>query len=227
MPEITTVFLDFTTACNLSCPNCCCRIPERKGIHYPYSYFAELAGWIYGIDRVDLTGGEPTCHPQFAEFVPRLKALFGCRLLTMETNCFKAREYIDIFDRFDFIRLGRYQSNTEEVDWVMSHHRSAWQQNNGACVETADPVDENNHVSIDRRGSGQLCTLESIGEHVIYTDGKFYPCRLGLAVPGAVGIEPCEDWRQKVMELPIPCWNCHFSPDENRAVLGFPKGSPK
>jgi MoaA/NifB/PqqE/SkfB family radical SAM enzyme len=28
--HITAVALDITTACNLSCPECCCRAHERK-----------------------------------------------------------------------------------------------------------------------------------------------------------------------------------------------------
>ena len=218
---INCIMLDLTTACNLACPNCCCKIPSRPAVHNSWEYFEHVAPYIYGVDRVDLTGGEPTCHPQFAEFVPKMRALFGCRLLTMETNCFKAREYAETLKCFDYIRLGRYKSNTAEVDWMIANHKLAYQQNSGFCVETADPVDENNHVSIHRRGSGRLCNLES-REHVAYTGGRFYPCRLGPAVDGAVGIEPCEDWRERVIELPYPCGNCYFSPDEARAIHGKP-----
>jgi len=68
----------------------------RKAEHYPWEYFAALAPYIYGIDRVDITGGEPTSHPQFGEFVPKFRELFGCKRLTLETNGFKARENVEV-----------------------------------------------------------------------------------------------------------------------------------
>jgi hypothetical protein len=221
---ITVVMLDLTTACNRHCQNCCCKIPTRRPVHYPWEYFEHVASFAHGIERIDVTGGEPTCHPQFRGFVPKLRALFGCRLLTLETNCFRIREYADLLPRFDFVRYGRYADNSAEVAWLKANHRDVRWNNLGNCVETRDPVDENGHVSIERRGSGMLCHLESRA-HVAYTGGKFYPCRLGPAVDGAVGIEPCADWREKVVQLPIPCGNCYFSPDVGLANDGPPRAA--
>lgn len=215
MLEINTVFVDFTTACNLKCPNCCCGIPHRAPVHYPWEYFERLASFVYGIDRIDVTGGEPTCHPKFGEYIPKFRALFGCCLLTLETNCFRTQEYPDVLRCFDWIRISEYPTNHEEVEWLKANHPHAWRQNRGDCVETSDPLDENAHVSIKRRGSGSRCTVED-PRHVIYADGKLYPCRLGLAVEGAVGIELSECWREEIERVPVPCSSCYFSPDASR-----------
>lgn len=214
MRKITAIALEVTTVCNLKCPQCCCRVHERPAVHYSYSYFAELAGWIYGIDRVDITGGEPTCHPLFAEYVPRFKKLFGCRQLTLETNGFQCEKYADVLPCFDQIRLSAYEDNVRECAWVLEHFPCGgrtYVQNGSTCVEIGAEPDERKHVSLSRRGAGGRCMLGTF-EFALYTEGKFWPCRLGPAVPGAVGIEPCGDWMQKIIEAESPCAECWFSP---------------
>lgn len=68
---IHTVNLDMTTHCNKRCPDCCAGVGINRELrHHPWEYFEQAATWIYGMKRVNLTGGEPTAHPQFAEFVP-------------------------------------------------------------------------------------------------------------------------------------------------------------
>ena len=82
--------MDITTRCNRRCVDCCAGIGINRVLqHHSWSYFQRAAKHFYGIDRVNLTGGEPTAHPQFEEYVPGFKALFGCRLLTLSTNGYK------------------------------------------------------------------------------------------------------------------------------------------
>ena len=51
-----------------------------------WDYIIESARYLKGIKMIKLTGGEPTMHPQFQEFVPKLKELFQCEILSIETN---------------------------------------------------------------------------------------------------------------------------------------------
>jgi len=185
-------------------------IGQRPVVHYPWNYFEELAKWTDGIERVDITGGEPTCHPQFAEFVPKFKALFGCKRLTLETNGFQARKYADALRCFDFIRLGRYPENGSEIDWLIKNF-PAYQQNGSTCVEIHVAPDVRGHVPRLRRGGGGPCHL-GYSEFALYTDGKFWPCRLGSAIPMMQSLVPCEDWREKIAAMSIPCEECFFSP---------------
>lgn len=218
--------LDLTTVCNRLCRECCCGMDWRKAEHYPWEYFERLAPYVQGIYRVDVTGGEPTTHPQFREYVSNLRGLFNCRVLSLETNCFKIMDYPDTLRLFDFIRVGVYPENVAQLHWLRAHHPDVRVNNLanaiehlGVCVETADPIDENGHVKRSRRGAGGMCNLES-REHVLYSEGKLWPCRLGPAIVGMQGVEPCRDWREKISALPIPCENCYFSPDEAQARHG-------
>lgn len=210
MRKIAAIALDITTVCNLRCENCCCKVHERKPVHYDWNYFERLAPYVYGIDRIDITGGEPSCHPRFTEYVPKFRKLFGCNRLTVETNAMRAKYQKDTFRHFDEIRLSLYPENKSEIEWTLKNFENAWVQNGSTCIEIGAEPDHRKHVSLDRIGGGGLCKLGKF-EFVLFTDGKLWPCRLGPAVPGAVGIEPCEDWRERVLALPIPCGECWFS----------------
>ena len=212
MRTITAVAMDITTACNLRCPECCCSVGTRPVVHYPWDYFEAIAPFIYGIDRVDITGGEPTCHPKFEEFVPKFRSLFGCRLLTLETNGFKVREYSKVLKHFDLIRSSRYPENGEEVSWLLTNF-PGYCQNGSTCVEIGAEPDERKHVSRLRRGSGEPCLLGKF-EFALYTGGVFYSCRLGPAVRGAVPVAPCTGWQEKVLGTTLPCKVCWFSPED-------------
>jgi hypothetical protein len=213
MRKIDSIALEITTACNLRCPQCCCAIGQRPVVHHDAAYFKSLAPFIQGIRRVDITGGEPTAHPLFRELVTSFKRLFNCAELTLETNAFRLREYEDILPLFDMVRLSAYPENEPDVAWALAHCKLAYVQNGSTCAEIDAPGDERRHISQDRRGGGGSCLLGNF-EFVLYADGKFWPCRLGPAVDGALGVRPQEGWLEKVLSLPSPCQSCCFSPGE-------------
>lgn len=82
--------ISLTDACNLRCIYC---MPEQMTF-MPRSHLmtdAELFTVVrvlvdLGVDKIRLTGGEPTVRPQLVEIVRRLAALPGVRDLSMTTN---------------------------------------------------------------------------------------------------------------------------------------------
>lgn len=207
--DITCVSIDLTTHCNLRCKNCCCAIgtvgSHRTLRHHPWEYFKALAPFIYGIDRANLTGGETTAHPQFAEFVPRFKDLFGCKRLTLSTNGFRVERYRAIIE--------------QHVDEV---HFSSYGANRAALVALRGVkelsvydggMDASNFTPRSHRGSGAPCQ-RGFSETASYADGKFYPCCVSPGLAGTEGLLPCVDWREKVQLLDMGCSNCFFSPGE-------------
>ncbi len=197
---ITCVALEMTTVCDRACPDCCANINrgERDAVHHPWEYFERAASFIYGINRVHLTGGEPTTHPRFAEFVPRFRALFGCTLLTLQTDGFKAVKYHETLKHFDKIYPSLYDDrNLGAVQFIQLRFKSStWQ---------------GEHTPRSRRGSGAVC-FRGQSDTVAYADGRFHGCCVSPGIPGAQTLEPCADWRDKITAVALPCSDCFFSP---------------
>lgn len=208
MREISWVNLDLTTHCDQRCPDCCCGIGINRGLqHHPWTYFERLAPFIYGIDRVHLTGGEPTMHPLFAEFVPRFKALFGCRVLSLQTDGARVPQHIEVIRaHIDEVHLTDYQTRRSDLAFYFLQARAAVQ----LLTFEAGPLGAK-FVPRARRGSGEPCE-RGLGGQVAYADGKFFGCCVAPGVDGAQGIEPSPNWRAEVAAAPLPCSDCWFSP---------------
>lgn len=198
MRLIDAVSLDLTTACNRKCSECCCNIPNRQAKHYSWDELENLARKIHGVKRIHLSGGEPTSHPQFGEFVPKLKLLFGCELLTIWTNGFSARENAAVFGCFDTIYVTRYEDNHEVVEWLVNNY--------GAIVG-----DGSAHVNRAHRGGGLVCVRGRSSAVAVSIDGRMFPCCVGPGIPGAESMVPCDGWETKILDVPLPCGECWFS----------------
>lgn len=193
--SISCVAIDFTTHCDRRCVDCCANIGQRPAVHHDWSYFEQASEFIHGIDRVHITGGEPTIHPKFAEFVPKLRSLFGCRLLTLQTDAFRVDR--DVLRHFDHIYASRYdERNTHSVDVLVGEFgATTW---------------EGKFTPRSRRGGGGVCA-RGMCETVAYAGGKFYGCCVGPGIPGAPTLEPTNDWIRKIESLQLPCADCWFS----------------
>ncbi len=204
MREITCVSVDLTTHCDRRCPDCCCGIGINRILqHHPWEYFERLATVIYGIERVNLTGGEPTLHPHFAEFVPRFKALFGCQRLTLSTDGFRVDRYRQLIDQcFDEVHFSDYETRPTALVALRGASPLLSVYDAGA--------DAVNFTPRSRRGNGLPC-VRGFSETVAYADGKFFGCCVGPGIDGAEGLEPSTDWRQRIVTEPLPCGDCWFS----------------
>lgn len=203
--------LELTTACNLSCPDCAAatnNTGKRPVHHHPWEYFVEAARWIGGVDQLVVIGGEPTAHPKFAEFVPRLRALFGCREMILWTNGFKVREYADVIaENFDQVYASLYDERT--APWNRRPNGEAVQfvQINFPSTATMELP----HTPMSDRGSGKLCE-RGIHGPLAYADGLIYGCCVAMAHSEGVGVRPSDQWQWEVLATPLPCSVCCFSP---------------
>jgi hypothetical protein len=199
MREINCVTMDITTACNRHCDNCCAGMHRRPVVHHPWEYFVQAAEHLYGIYRLNLTGGEPTMHPSFEFLAWVLRDLFGCKLLTLSTNGFKVRQYERELCNFDEIYFSDYGENHAELEWLQGHY-------GGRIIHYCQEF-----TPLDRRGSGQPCH-RGLSETVAHAHGRLFPCCVGPGIPGAESLEPCAGWQKKVQAVPLPCKDCWFSP---------------
>lgn len=203
---ITCVLLEMTTHCDQRCPNCCAGVGINRFLqHHSWEYFERAAAVLYGIERIHLTGGEPTIHPDFAEFVPRFKELFGCQRLTIQTDGYRVLKHAAVISScIDEVFYSDYHNRPTVARTLVTlgPKLSVYDAGRGAA----------NHAPRSRRGSGQPCE-RAFGECVLYADGKLYGCCVAAGVDGAVGIEPGPGWKVEVRAAALPCHNCWFSPE--------------
>lgn len=202
---IHTVNLDMTTQCNKRCPNCCAGVGINRVLqHHDFAYFERAAATMRGIHRLNLTGGEPTAHPRFAEFVPRFREMFGCEMLTMSTNGYRVAQYEDlIVEHFDFIDFSDYQDRRAVLERIRQR----------MLVNVFDGgINGANFVPRIIRPGGKPCTRAAFrSDGCAYADGRFFGCCVGPGIPGAASVEPSPDWNALVYALPLPCGECWFA----------------
>ena len=150
-----------------------------------------------GIHRINITGGEPTLHPEFARMATQFKDLFRCDLLKVETNGSRIRQHEGVLEHFDAIHFTDYGDNHELVDWLRLR-----------CKELN--VFVAGHVPRSVRNSGKTCD-RGRAETVAYANGRIFGCPVGQGIVSAESLVPRGDWRERVQDLPLPCADCWFS----------------
>lgn len=183
---------------------------NRDKKFFDWEYLENAAHYFYGLDRIHLTGGEPTIHPKFEEFVPKLKKLFGCNRLTIETNGFLFKRNPGIFAYFDELYCTHYRAdsfpgspdNSEDIAYIKEYWKSV------PMIKIWD-IDIK-HVSRAERGT-KICprgTSETLG----YANGKLYPCCVASGLPERdTGIPLTENWRTEILDVVHPCDICFFA----------------
>ncbi len=194
------VNLEITTHCDQRCPNCCSGIGINRVLqHHPWEYFEKAATVLYGMPRVNLTGGEPTLHPQFAEFLPKFKELFGCERLTMNTDGFRVKKYEAIIRKHvDCVDFSDYHLPNRAFDLPLVNIFDAGKN-------------ASNFISRQQRQNGVACyrAWHRIHGGIAYADGRIFGCCVAPGIDGAESIKPASGWRDYV-PMP-PCSDCWFA----------------
>ncbi len=211
IPGISNVNLDLTTHCNLRCANCCAAVGlGRKLQHHPWEYFEEAAKVLYGAERINLSGGEPTFHPQFGEFVPKLKALFGCRVLAMVTDGWGVTKHFDVIKAcFDEIDFSYYHTNPGAKATIQYHMPEIKLR-----IFDAGP-NASNFTPRSQRGPGGPCERHwKRSGTIAYADGRIFGCCVAPGIEGAASASPSDLVSISEIALHVPeppCRDCWWS----------------
>lgn len=205
--EIYSVCLEITTHCDQRCPDCCVGVGINRDLHHhDWAYFERAAEHLRGIERVHVTGGEPTAHPQFTEFVPRFRELFACKTLTLESNGLRLVKYAELIAKtFDWVNYTDYHVDRNGCLAVL--------QSLGVRVNYIDGgLRAANFVPRIRRAAGAPCTRAWFRSGGFgYADEKMFGCSVGPGIPGAESLVPCVGWREKMASVKMPCADCWFA----------------
>lgn len=164
-----------------------------------------------GIERIHITGGEPTIHPEFEFLSSRFREVFDCKLLTLETNALWLKKHVDtVIKYYDKVYISVYTPETYEgcpdnrkiISWFQDYCAKK-----NSTVEIITGIVD--HIPLTKRGN-KICH-RGLSETVQYTAGLLYPCCTGSGISGAMGIPLTDNWREEIEKVHIPCDVCWFA----------------
>ena len=108
---IDRLALPITRACQRQCPEC----PARAGqdSHVPVEELKWAGRLIGPIGKIEVTGGEPSLHPEFAEISAGLKEWFKCGDIMLLTNggIFGRDENLPLLLHYDRVYVSWYTND--------------------------------------------------------------------------------------------------------------------
>jgi len=216
--------LCITSRCNWRCPDCCAGVGRfNEGYDVDWDTLVALGktighlpgGYIcgqYAATNIgfNLSGGEPSFHKDFAAIAPKLRSAFSCDRIIITTNGWGFTRTPEAFLAFDEIHTSLYNDQTfpgcpnNNADIAFMHN--FLQGKNALHKFFVYQIER--HVPRPPPGPG-TCFRSSNG-YVIYWEGLLYPCCTSQGMVGRIGIPPTPDWREKIMQVDLPCATCCF-----------------
>lgn len=207
--EITSINYTLTTHCNMKCPDCCAGITAMKKhdrTFYDFDYILNSAKYFKGINRINLTGGEPSIHPKFGEWIPKFKELFECNVLSVWTNGTMFRKLPDVWQYFDEIHISNYTedsfkgspNNTHDIEYIKALYPNK-------KINSTEVV----HTPLSNRGT-KMC-FRGYSDTIEFVDGFVYPCSSSSGLPTKVRLPLTKTWKENIVTLNPPCHECLFA----------------
>lgn len=226
--QIKRLALPLTRVCNRKCPECPARI--RLGVlgqgqvptdtHVPVSELLWAGKLIGPIDSIEVTGGEPTLHPDFKWISESFHHIFKCKDILLLTNGFEfdtKPEKLPLLLNYDRVYITWYTN-----EFAIRHHSEAntTQVNivEDFCKRNGKPVHVqrmDSHIPFKPPVEGVNACMFGYnnatwpGDMVTYYRGQIYGCCTAweLDHPGR-GILLTSDWRDHLKEIELPCESC-------------------
>ena len=193
--------LHITDSCNLRCQQCSHGIPKLKDPSYTMSIneLQEIKNTIIDpkLTRINVSGGEPTAHPEFELFCNTLKGLFSGYHLGLMSNGFKAEQYKDIIlNTFDSAVFTEYPNVALSDDWprdIVTLHKL-----NHRSILIPGTADDTNCAFRD---------FPMVRNYMIYPCCRVFGLKLHLGeVPEDIGL-PLKDYKSLKCNS-ITCSKC-------------------
>jgi radical SAM protein with 4Fe4S-binding SPASM domain len=122
------VYYEITSACDLACRHCCGVFKNEKLYVNPDNLIAFNQVLIEnGLERVILTGGEPTLHPQFIYLLENIASKIET-LVTTNGVKWGASEWCEKLKRFPLLRIQVSLDGATEKVCDFIRERGVWQK---------------------------------------------------------------------------------------------------
>jgi hypothetical protein len=189
--------------------------PHAEWTALPIEKLQEYGRLIGHIENVEISGGEPTLHPEFEAIARDIHDILDCPNIWLVTNGWLFREHpekLPLLDCFDTVYFSYYtdefvarygtRSNADIVRAVAEYAQKHGHK--GVHVEAIDW-----HIPYHLPdGDGVPCWWYPADMISLY-DGTLYGCCVawGLKYKGR-GIPLTADWREHLKEIDLPCERC-------------------
>ena len=192
-----------TTACDRACPNCCEGdvVLRAKGRVFSPESIADDIRALGPIGVVNLSGGEPTLHPEFervAELAREARGSLPLTLITNGKNLVKKSEAMKYFDRVDMSIFTAESNAGELTDLSIAEKFRA---------KSRTPLNAFPVVHTKSSGSGacgrELYTISTMA-------GRVYGCCVANGIDDAESTDLSPGWEERLLSVPLPCDRCVF-----------------
>lgn len=196
--RLLAVNLGISANCNRSCVNCYARSLRDGNIgDAALDSILQDVGRLLDARCIQLTGGEPTCHGDFAAIVKELRKIYKGRL-TMFTNGYRLLHYADVVNsHLDAVYMSVYDAeDAATADEFMRLKASS--------VEFYP-----NRVVHRRKAVGRYPCWRLYGT-VSVQDGRVYPCSVAHGLMDAACVDLDDGWMNHLLDVEAPCDGCVF-----------------
>ena len=219
---INRIALPITRECNRNCPECSARMADpnwkRGNSHVPVDELKWVGKTLGPIRTIEMTGGEPSIHPDFEEISKNIHDWFQCDDIMVLTNAVEFLKHPDklpLLLNYDRVYISWYTNdfavkygvgaNTEAVnfveDYLKMNGKKAWVQR----MDEHTPIGKPPYKGIPTCGY-------NVGDSVGYGDKRIYGCCSAYWLPDrGTSIPLTEDWRSHLSELVTPCASCFLT----------------
>jgi glycosyltransferase involved in cell wall biosynthesis len=225
--KINRLALPITRGCNRRCPEC--TAVEREGfLANPISIveLKEVGNLIGSIEKIEVTGGEPSFHPKFKEISENLHKWFQCKDIMLLTNgwAFSKDDNLPILLNYDrvyithyndnFAKLYEEKSNTHLVKKLESYLKNYpkiqfWPQDMDSHNPIKEPVPW---------ASGCLYDYDK-SDMISYHEGQLYGCCTAWQLDyRGKGIPLTKEWRDHLSEIELPCNKCFLGIEVKKLI---------
>lgn len=228
--KIDRLALPITRKCNRSCPECMAR--DRTGD--PYEVSVDGLKWvgkmIGPIGRIEVTGGEPSMHPNFKEISEGLHDWFKCNNIMLLTNgwLFEDSQYLPILLEYDWVYVTHYtddfvknhgtETNTEVHDKIQDYlSRQSKTQFWSQTMDFHYPIGKPPYNGVPKP---PRCYYYSgkFADSLAYYRGQLYGCCTAWQLPyRGKGITLTEKWRDEIQKIELPCEQCFLTGEADAA----------
>ena len=222
---IDRIALPITRACNRDCPECSARKadPDWDRAH-PHVSVDELkwVGKTLGpIKTIEVTGGEPSRHPEFKEISEHFHDWFQSNDIMLLTNALEfyyCPEKLPLLLYYDRVYISWYTNefgikygvdpNTAAVNYVEDYLKKSGKKFWTQRMDQHCPIGKPPYKGIPTCGY-------DVGDSVGYGAGKIYGCCTAYWLSDrGKGIPLTEDWRKHLSEIELPCAGCFLTGQE-------------